>query len=372
MQTKISFIRKIFYPFLPVYWLGVSFRNIFFDLKLLKVHQLNCSVISIGNLTTGGTGKTPLTIFLAKELLKKNIKVGIITRGYGRSSKETFIICNNKKEKTEHLDPSALGDEPILFYRKLINVPIAISKNRINAGKLILQEYELDVILLDDGFQHRHIKRDIDILLINSLDQKINYKLLPVGNLREPWKAIKRSDFIIQTKRNLLLKRNEYIENKLKGESNVFIADSFNRIIDKVNNQEIVAEEIKNKKAVLLSGIGDPKSFDISSRQLRINIIGHVVLRDHFQYTKENIRNILNDNKIKKADFILTTEKDLVKIEKLDIGLKIIPLELIFKIRGMSETENFINSILEKLNLRHPIRKNDTNKSKHKRPSCVD
>ena len=346
MQLKTNFLRRLLYPLLPIYWAIVSIRNILFDLKFIKAHRLNCTVISIGNLSTGGAGKTPMTIFLAKELLKKGLKIGILTRGYGRISKKTFVICNDGKENGDYLNPFELGDEPVLLYKKLINVPIAVSKNRMSAGKLIVQKYELDAIILDDGFQHRHIKRDIDILLINSLDQKSNYKLLPVGNLREPWNAIKRSDFIILTKANLLVKESEYIHNKLKNKSNVIISDSFNKIIP---NKKSLLRKFEDKKAVLLSGVGDSKSFDISSRQLGINIVGHVRLKDHFQYTKKNLKKILNNNYIKNADFILTTEKDLVKIEKFDIKLPVIPLELIFNIRGREEAKKFVTFILKEI-----------------------
>ena len=346
MQLKNNFLRQLLYPLLPLYWAIVSVRNILFDLRLIKIHNLKCTVISIGNLSTGGVGKTPMTIFLAKELIKKGLKIGILTRGYGRNSKKTFIICNDGKENTDHLNPFEIGDEPILLYKKLINVPIAVSKNRMSAGKLIVQKYELDAIILDDGFQHRYIKRDIDILLINSLDQKSNYKLLPVGNLREPWNAIKRSDFIILTKANLLVKENEYIHNKLKNESNVIISDSYNKVIQ---SKKSLLMKFDGKKAVLLSGIGDSKSFDISSSQLGINIVGHVRLKDHFQYTKENLKKILNNNYIKNADFILTTEKDLVKIEKFNIRLPIIPLELIFNIREREEAKKLITFILKEI-----------------------
>ena len=346
MHLKANFIRKLLYPLLPLYWVIVSIRNILFDLKLIKIHKLNCTVISIGNLSTGGSGKTPMTIFLAKELLKKGLKVGILTRGYGRISKKTFIICNNGRENADHLNPFELGDEPVLLHKKLINVPIAVSKNRINAGKLILQKYKLDTILLDDGFQHRYIKRDIDILLINSLDRTSNYKLLPVGNLREPWNAVKRSDFIILTKTNLLEKDNGYIHNKLKDESNVIISDSFNKI---VKDKKFLLNEFDDKKGILLSGIGDSKSFDISSRQLGISIVGHIRLKDHFQYTKKNLKKILNNNEIKNADFILTTEKDLVKVKKFNTKLPVVPIELIFNIRGKKETKKFVTSILKEI-----------------------
>ena len=349
MQAKINLIRNLFYPLLPIYWVIISIRNILFDLKLLKIHNLNCTVISIGNLSTGGAGKTPMTIFLAKELLKKKLRVGILTRGYGRKSKKTFIICNDKKSTGEHLNPFDLGYEPVLLYSKLTNVPIAVSKDRMNAGKLILQKYKLDVILLDDGFQHRYIKRDIDILLVNSLDQKSNYRLLPVGNLREPWKSIKRSDFIILTKTNLLEKENNYIYEKLKNEPNLIVSDSFNKIVKNLNTEQGLIEELNNKKAVLLSGIGDPKSFDISSRKLGVNIVGHVVLKDHFQYTRKNIEEILNNNEIKHADFVFTTEKDLVKIKRFKTKLNIVPLELIFNIRGREESNKFISSILKRI-----------------------
>ena len=216
---------------------------------------------------------------------------------------------------------------------------------------MILEKYELDVILLDDGFQHRYVKRDVDILLINTLEKKSNYNLLPVGNLREPWRNIKRSDFIVLTKINLLKNENKYIYKKLKDKKNVFISEAFNILPKDINDQNTWFKKMNSKKAVLLSGIGDPKSFDISSRKLGFNIIGHIKLKDHFYYTKEKINKVLNSDKIKDADFILTTEKDMVKIDQFKINLPIISLELVFKIRGREEAKNFIELIIKKLNL---------------------
>jgi tetraacyldisaccharide 4'-kinase len=349
MQIKTSFPKSLLYPIVPLYWLLSSVRNILFDLKLLKIHRLNCFVISVGNLSTGGTGKTPMIIFLTKELLKKQLRVGILTRGFGRVSNKTHIICNNNKNKGKAHSPLEVGDEPLLLYNKLINVPIAISKNRVSAGKLILQKYKLDVILLDDGYQHRYIRRDINILLINSLDKKQNHQLLPVGDLRESWSNIKRSDYIILTKTNLLTEKDEYITNKLKNFSNVFISESSNKIANKMNNREFLLKDLEEKGCVLLSGIGDPKSFDITSKKLGLNIKGHLQLRDHFIYNKDNIKRILKYVKKKNAAFILTTEKDMVKLKRLDIKLPIIALELVFIIKDKVKAQNLLSSIVNRV-----------------------
>ena len=210
-------------PLKPIYWLLVLIRNIFYDLKIFKIYSLNKTVISIGNLTTGGTGKTPFTIFIAKYFIQQGIKVAILSRGYGRKSKGTIVVSNginliNSYEKS--------GDEPYLIAKKLQNVPVVVDEKRYRGGKFLINNYNPDIIILDDGYQHRSLKRDLDILLINSLDKKTDHKLIPNGKLREPWKNIKRADLIIKTKSNLI-DRNIYLNKKIKQTKiNTFISES--------------------------------------------------------------------------------------------------------------------------------------------------
>ena len=157
-------------------------------------------MISVGNISLGGTGKTPAIIFFADHLIKNGKKIGIVSKGYGRKNKDTKILINaNNSSKVEDY-----GDEPIFLSSELKNVPIAVGNNKFNAALQLIKKNEVDVLLFDDGFQTRKIYRDLDIVLLNVFNDIRDYKMFPFGILREPVKCISRADFVIFTKDNLI------------------------------------------------------------------------------------------------------------------------------------------------------------------------
>ena len=345
MQTKNKFkhLKKLLYPLSAIYYLFIFFRNLLFDYNIVKQNKLLCPVISIGNISTGGSGKTPMVIYLVNLLKKNNLKVGILTRGYGRLVETPIIICNENKKIKQNLNFLKIGDEPLLLFEKLNGVPIGIDKNRFRTGKILLKNYNLDVIVLDDGFQHRSLYRDFEVVLINSLHKKRNHKLLPVGFLRESFSSLKRTDCIIVTKNNLSQPQNKLIEKIKNFQPNIYYSRSINNIskifIPKINALEL----LKNKKAYLLSGIGDPLSFQLSIKSLSKNIVGHCNLKDHFNYSQKDLNEIEIEAKKKNADFILTTEKDWVKLKSLNSKMPVLPVNLELsiddKVNGLSFKE---------------------------------
>ena len=151
---NLSSLKFFFIPFSIAYGSIVNIRNLFYSAGIFKKKRLKCPVISVGNITAGGTGKTPTVILIANELIRRKLKVGILTRGYGRKSNKTIIICNDEQKENSPLSAKETGDEPLLLFQKLPNTPIAISKNRYESGKILMEMYSLDLIILDDGFQH--------------------------------------------------------------------------------------------------------------------------------------------------------------------------------------------------------------------------
>ena len=151
-------------PIAYIYQFIIFSRNRLFDLNLFKIRSLSKPVISIGNLTVGGTAKTPFTIFISKHLKKKGIKVGILSRGYGRRSTGTVVVSDGKKILNSLINS---GDEPTLIAKKTSDIPIVVDSNRYRGGNYLISKYNPDIIILDDGFQHRSLKRDLDILLVN-------------------------------------------------------------------------------------------------------------------------------------------------------------------------------------------------------------
>ena len=371
MQVSFNNFRLALTPISFVYWAIVNIRSRLYNFNILKKKKLKCPVISIGNITTGGTGKTPAVILIAKELIKKDLKVGILTRGYGRKSKKTIIICNDGHRTEPGLNVDETGDEPLLLYQKLLNIPIAISNNRYKSGKALLKIYSLDVIILDDGFQHRSIYRNLDIVLINSLDKIKDHKMLPAGFLREPIKNLQRADLIFFTKSNLIKMEKSYLLNIVKN-FNIpyYFSTAHNRIINGCQNKDNFFHFLDEKKGYLISGIGDALSFELSASKIGKNIIGHSSFRDHYDYKQSSLNKVIKKLKALSVDYILTTEKDWVKIKDLKSTLPIFPVELIFSLE--KNKDKLFNLIYSRLNLRHPISKDNANKSEHKRPPRIN
>ena len=280
---------------------------------MLKPKKLPVKVISIGNISLGGTGKTPAIIFFANHLIKDGKKIGIVSRGYGRKNTDTKILINaDNNSKVEDY-----GDEPIFLSSALRNIPIAVGKNKFNAALELLKKNKIDVLLFDDGFQTRKIYRDLDIVLLNPFNGIKDYRMIPFGMLREPVKCINRADFVIFTKDNLINPESEVSHLVEK-----YIDD--NLFYSSYKLQKIFSESSKDNfnkdKVIAVSGVGDPRSFELSLIKKNVKILYHFKFRDHHNYDQADIINIVNVSKTMNALSIVTTEKDYVKLKKLDIS----------------------------------------------------
>ena len=280
---------------------------------MLKPKKLPVKVISIGNISLGGTGKTPAIIFFANHLIKNGKKIGIVSRGYGRKNKDIKILINaDNNSKVEDY-----GDEPIFLSSALRNVPVAVGKNKFNSALQLLKKNKVDILLFDDGFQTRKIYRDIDIVLLNAFNRIEDYRVIPFGMLREPVKCISRADFVIFTKNNLINpepKVSHLVEKYFN--ENVFYS-SYK--LEKIFAESSIGNFSKDK-VIAVSGVGDPSSFESSLLKENVNILYHFKFRDHHNYDQEDINNIAKLSKIMNALSIVTTEKDYVKLRKLNIS----------------------------------------------------
>ena len=338
--------RVLFFPLALFYWGIIFWRNIFYNLGLFVSYNLPCKVISIGNITVGGTGKTPAVIFFAKFFKQRGFKVGILSRGYGRSSKGT-IDLNSKNINKKNW--KYFGEEPVLIAKKLINIPVVIDNNRYRGGQYLFDKYKPQLIILDDGFQHRSLNRNLDINLINANQSKHVYKLLPYGLLREPWQHLKRSDVVIITKMNIKTP-SSFIINKLKSLNINHYNSKYepsNNLLD-INGIKINLAKMKNKRALAISGIGDPLSFELTLKMQNIDFIDHITFNDHHEYKDDDFRFIEKKIINHKPDFLITTEKDLIKFKyaKQNIINKLFALPIQFSISKLC-----LDIILKKLDL---------------------
>ena len=331
------------YPISMIYRLLIFIRNLLFTNNLLNKKSLPCKVVSVGNISIGGSGKTPMVEYLSKHFQEKGKNVGIISRGYKRNSKETLIVTdgNIKPDSWEKF-----GDEPYLLAHNLNNVPIVVSKSKYEAGMLLINNFNTEIIIIDDGFQHRSLHRDLDIVLINSKDKYENHKLLPIGQLREPFDNINRSDLVILTKSNLY-QNNTYLINKIEKMKLSYI---FSKIIIDDNMITISGEKVKTslingENIYIMSALGDSKGFEETINKTGAIIKGHKRFSDHYNYNTKDIQKIEKNAIKSNAKFLITTEKDMVKIKNYNGKIPLCSLKIYFIVEQKDELESYLNKI---------------------------
>ncbi len=335
------FINILLLPLFLIYQLFMLLRNFLYDIKLLTVVKLPCKVISVGNIAVGGTGKTPMVIALANLLQKQNKNVAILSRGYGRKTSGTQIVSGGK---TLRLDWESAGDEPVLMARQLPGIPIVVDENRVRGGKILINKFHPDIILLDDGFQHRKLFRDIDIVLINSNMSKFINRIYGFNTFRELWGSLTRANLIFITKSNLTVPSAKLLT-KLKSSglpviNTIISAESF--FVDSEYKQTALST-FRGKTAILFSGIGDPESFVKAIQNSGIKVLDSISFRDHKKYSALDIETI-HTNFIKNgADIIITTEKDFLKLGEISLPIFAMPISTQIDTSGYDQILNLLD-----------------------------
>lgn len=299
-------LRKILFPLAFLYWLITYIRNWLYDKGIFKSSSFNIPIIAVGNLSVGGTGKTPQIEYLIR-LLSDDFKIAVLSRGYKRTS-EGFILAD------ENATASSIGDEPFQFYSKFPKIQVVVDANRKNGIESLLQlANKPDIILLDDAYQHRKVKAGFYILLTAYDDLFCDDYILPFGNLREPSSGKKRADMIIVTKcpEDLSDLAQQKIREKLNVAQSVFFTTI--QYDDYVfgNDRQLLVSEIKKESKVLVAGIAKPKLF---FEFLKNDTDETLVFSDHHHFSKQDCEQILAKANGKK---IITTEKDFVRLNGL-------------------------------------------------------
>ncbi len=296
-------------------------RAYFYKKEILPVKRLPCQVISVGNITAGGTGKTPLTIYISGLLSNLGVKHVIISRGYkGEAEKKGGIVSDGKKI---FMDVKKAGDEPFMMANLLENVPVVVGKNRFDAGMLAVEKFNPDVILLDDAFQHMALARDINILLLDSQKPFGNGRLLPAGMLREPVSAVKRAHAVIFTRDDKKRPVNEICPEIIKTGLPVFrtchmaalslIYSSLSPFKGEITKNAHL-KILKGKKVFAFSGIGKNHDFLETLKNAGCKITDFMGFSDHHKYSDADYKAMLDKIQEKDIDLIATTGKDYVKI----------------------------------------------------------
>jgi tetraacyldisaccharide 4'-kinase len=316
-----------------LYW-GVLFcRNFFYNKGFFVSKKLPVKVISVGNITTGGTGKTPAVIYLAKLLTKKGNSVAVLSRGYGRKTAGTQLVTDGKTTVNFWQN---FGDEPTLMAQNLKGIPIVVDENRHRGGMFLVDRFKPDVIILDDAFQHRAIERDVDIVLINSQDTRGTHKLLPYGFLREPWIHLRRAHVLIFTKSNLKMAP-LFLKSLARASKLPRLQSTLESVkIIPRNNQENTL--YKGIKVFALSAVGDHKGFLRTLKIAGLKVVGEFAYIDHYDYSQPDLDAVKNKQQESGAEIIVTTEKDMVKLDQLNLsGLDLYSIGVEFKLTSKAE-----------------------------------
>ena len=317
------------------YRMAVQFRVWMYDKRVIRNHALGCLVVSIGNLSCGGTGKTPVVEVFARTLSANGRKVAILSRGY-RSKKRSFgeklmhVFRHRKIEtppkvvsdgKNLLLNSAYAGDEPYMLASNLPDVAVVVDKDRVKSGIYAIENFNADVIILDDGFQYLMLKPHINIVLVDSTDPFGNGHVLPRGILREPIKNIRRADYIFLTKSDGSHKI-EHLKRFLRRHTRraeiIECCHKPQHLVMLANKEVLPLSALKKAKVAALSAIARPDSFERFLEDFGAELVLKDHFADHHRYTQQEIIDFVNQAKAAGAEMIVTTEKDAVRIPRLD------------------------------------------------------
>jgi tetraacyldisaccharide 4'-kinase len=328
-----------------LYEKAAGLKNLLYDKQVFHSLKLPVPVISLGNLTVGGTGKTPLTHFCLQYFERKKIRAAVVSRNYRAQVRTAAKVDLERKEAVAYF-----GDEPVLLAEKNPQATFFVGPQKYLTAKFAYEQCKPEVILVDDGFQHRQLARDLDLVILDATESWARYQCLPEGRAREPWGSLERADAFLISKMNLAPARSTValIEN-LKVFQKPIV--TFNFEIGpwkELLSGRAWAGENTQQRVLLVSGIGRPQAFEKSLQVFSVQILEHLRYQDHHSYTASDVQAILQRWKSCGKPILVTTEKDAVKLRRLwpqDVLLWVAPLE----VKTQSEEEVFYEILAQVL-----------------------
>ena len=303
--------RLLWVSFLPVsclYWLGVQIRSILYSVGWKKTQTLNEFVLSIGNLTVGGTGKTPTVVWVAQELQKRGFRIAVLSRGYNRKGSQPRVLTANAPG-----DVDAFGDEPAMMAR-LFGLTVAVSNPRYKGALEAMKNNAVDVFILDDGFQHRQLARDLDLVLLGS---DSTGWVLPSGPFREPAKSVGRADFLLVTD-----SRDKWQRLLSQAEHRLVLQGALKPValigFESRRWKEYPLSLLARRKIVAVAAIANPEPFYRIIHDWEGEIVEVLEFKDHHDYSSKDWQRI--NRAARNADLIITTEKDILKLIRFPFG----------------------------------------------------
>lgn len=311
LDAGSRFLRWLLVPSALVYALVQRMRAWLYRTGILTTRKLPCPVISIGNITVGGTGKTPVTAHIARLLMAQGLKVAVLSRGYGGTLEGQTAIVSAGSGPLFSADQC--GDEPFLLASSVPGLVVVIGADRHAAGQLALKECRPDIFLLDDGFQHLRLHRDLNILLLDCTRPFGNGWTLPAGLLRESRRAAGRADLVVLTR----CPEGSTATSPVPGKPWCRARHDLGDLLPLTGGEPLQFEALRNSKVVAFSGIAEPQAFIDGLRQQGVQVVASLRFPDHVVYNDDRLAEIEELVKTFAADYAITTEKDGVKLDRL-------------------------------------------------------
>jgi tetraacyldisaccharide 4'-kinase len=343
MKNQPGVLKIILWLLSLPYHFIMATRNLLYDRGILKTIRLPVPVVAVGNLTHGGTGKTPLVIALAALLQKQGYKIGIITRGYKRNTRGQIVV---KDGKNLLASPSASGDEPYLIAQKTKDAVIIADANRIAAGWRAINDYHCNLLIADDAYQHRRLHRDLNLLLWDGSSVPQNERVAPLGHMRESWQGLRRADILFISRTTHIPESMDlFFQQHQPDLIRTALPVSIQSIVHYDNHETIAVDEIMNRRLLAFCGLGNPRQFFKTLQILSPAELVRKSFPDHHKYNELELNRLIAEATRCHCDYLITTEKDAVNLPG---AAQAVPNLLILQIT-CQVNKNIEAAILQKL-----------------------
>ncbi len=317
MLKGVKILGLLFFPLVALYTLGVSLRNRLYDWGILPSCALKLRAISVGNIQIGGTGKTPFTEYLARLLLKQGVRVAILTRGYRRQYRGVMVVDESNRSK---VSPQQIGDEPYLLLQNLPEVILGVGADRCETAKRILQRYPEAVFLLDDGFQHRRLPRRLDVVLIDPTRWSRWPFLFPLTHFRDVKSSLRRAGLIVLTRSGQQPEQTRRVESWIRAHLHCPIIRATvvpRELVPIFGGKRLIPNQLANRRVAAFCGLANPQQFFRTLTEAGALLVYTRAVPDHHHYTEQEVQNIARRAVARGAQWLVTTQKDAVKIATL-------------------------------------------------------
>ncbi len=301
------------------YRAGLAARGRLYDARVLRTGRLPCPVVSLGNLTLGGSGKTPMVELAVQTLAELGAAPAVVSRGYQRQTRGVQVVADHDGVR---LGPRASGDEPFLLAGHLGGVPVIVGENRYEAGRLAVERFQASVIVLDDGFQNRTIAKDLEVLVVNGRAPWGSGRLFPRGTLREPLTALRRAHVVVVTNPPSAADFDAVTEMLRRHRARAPIVSASYRAVEArraADEQRLPPSALRGRRLLAFAGLGSPRGFADTLASVGLEACGLTAFPDHHWYAEADLDELSRRARAAGAEGLITTEKDWVRLSELPL-----------------------------------------------------